>query len=360
MAFAVGSTNAGTTGAAGTTISWSHTIEANANKIVITITCNGTVSGVTVGGVSATQRSDANSGGNHAYTYTLDNPATGAQTIIVTKTSGVEVAAGSVTFIDAKAGIGAAPTATGFFVNPSNTVTTTGTGDGVCVDAIWSGNPPLTVGAGRTQIWNRPNYGGGARDGASSYESFTGGGNPSMDWTMSKDAWAWAAVEIQAAPIFTQTCTESVTWTDVFNQSRSRILSEASSWTDVLLTGVARALTLSETSTWTDVFTYVIARGQLMLESITWTDLFTRQVSAVKAEASTWTDVLEKQTTRPLTETATWTDVFNQSLSRILSEASTWTDRLRLFRNGLTTGIWSRTAKPTDQNSWSKTDKPDV
>lgn len=178
-----------------------------------------------------------------------------------------------------------------------------------------------------------------------------------------------------------KTLSESSAWTDVFTSSITKLLTEVSTWTDSILTSISRTLTeastwtdsvtvgklsfktLTESSVWTDIVTTTKSAGALLVEAVSWTDTMLRTLTRTLTETSTWTDALTtlRVKLKTLTDSSTWTDVLTKvkAANLTLTEAVTWTDKLNIIFNGLTAGIWKRSAKPTDQSDWDKTDLPD-
>lgn len=94
-------------GSSGTnSASWTHTMGTGAGGVlVVDIVTNGTITAVTYNGVSLTQVTGASNPTGNFYTYYLDSPSTGANTVSVTTSGGSVVTGSSVSYLGAKAGI---------------------------------------------------------------------------------------------------------------------------------------------------------------------------------------------------------------------------------------------------------------
>lgn len=171
-------------GAAGTTITFSHTCAVNAVLIVSVGAQDGVgVATVTYDGVAMTQVDDTNTN-MRTTQFVLLTPNSGAHNVVVTKDNGTDYAASSISFTGA-GGVSATNTANGNSASASGTITlnTATTGNGYVVSALAQANNPVTLpsytGAG-TQFVSRAN---GTDDFASSYTAFAAGGNVTDSWT---------------------------------------------------------------------------------------------------------------------------------------------------------------------------------
>jgi hypothetical protein len=74
------------------TITFSHTVNSNANRyIVVNIACtSGTIVSVTCGGVTMSQLKTTNNGSYYVYSYGMIAPGTGSQSIVITGSAGLE------------------------------------------------------------------------------------------------------------------------------------------------------------------------------------------------------------------------------------------------------------------------------
>lgn len=194
MAIAVDATSA-SSGTAGTTVTWSHT--CTGSDLVLVVLAGGTtlldVSDVTYNGVAMTEVASVGTQRDEKI-YVLEDPATGAHDIVVTKTSGEECDAGAISFTGASTSA-ATNTDNGFGTSQSLTVNTTNTGNGYVVSGVIINDPgSITYGGSGTE-WSNTTAG---NLGASFvYHSYSSGGNVSESWTSANNrAWATAGVEI--------------------------------------------------------------------------------------------------------------------------------------------------------------------
>ena len=203
MAIAVDATSEVFSTSADPTTTLSHTVAGSDRVLIVVVHTNGgTVSGVDYNGVPMTlaisQQNDVNAIWD--YIYYLSDPDTGTHNIEVTHTNGCDRAIGGISFTGANpsdpiGGTNSADDSSAGQTSFNTTVTTDGQ-DGFIVDVMRSNNP-LTVDGSQTRFMTQDSFNGNRSAGAS-YESFSGGANPSMDWTMtSTNLNTIAAVEVK-------------------------------------------------------------------------------------------------------------------------------------------------------------------
>lgn len=190
--------------------SWSHTVAAGSNRVLIvgvSLRNNSgqTVTGVTYGGTALTLIGAQNGGTNSVRVelWRLVAPAAGTATVAVTVAARTVGGAISLTGVDQTNPIEASQFANGSNLSPSVTVTTVNNNAWVVDTLAHRLNPTVTVGAGQTQQWNAAT-GGGPVNGAGGSGSHEGpispvGGVP-MTWSMtSPQDWAIGAVALKPA-----------------------------------------------------------------------------------------------------------------------------------------------------------------
>ncbi|GAC1603610.1 MAG: hypothetical protein NVS3B29_08400 [Candidatus Saccharimonadales bacterium] len=168
-----------------TSLTWSHTVGAGANLLMVGFSYNaGTISSVTYNGVAMTQKSTVTNGTSITAMYYLVSPATGANNVVITLGSANSIIGGATSFIGADTVTPLGPAVTTGLSN-TNTITsgavTSAAGEivfdslGVALDVTAS------PGAGQTQGWfiHNPTAGdsggGSTKAGASSVTtSWTG------------------------------------------------------------------------------------------------------------------------------------------------------------------------------------------
>jgi hypothetical protein len=194
-----------------TTVSWSHTVGAGSNRILIVgvsivDTSENSVSSINYGGSALTRigTRNRNAGGYYYYTemWYLLSPANGTNTITVNISNSASIAAGAASF----AGVNlSSPLGTFVSANANNSAptvnATTVAGDMVIDTLTTIGNSTITtVGANQTIRWNpAPGGGAGWARGSGSTELATGG-TTTMSWSGSSSSnWTIGAVPIHAA-----------------------------------------------------------------------------------------------------------------------------------------------------------------
>lgn len=195
MAVTVDTTNVTNKTGSASSVSFSATVGATANMLVVSGGERATISAATPptwNGSNLTVLTGAdNGGGAHAKQCYIANPTTGTQTCVVTFTSSTNYAIFFIPLIGTAGTINgsAATTATGTSTAPSVTITTSATGE-LVIDSVSSGGV-VTVNGSQTQISNVTNANG---NGASSK---TGASSVTMSWSTASAAYAISAISVQ-------------------------------------------------------------------------------------------------------------------------------------------------------------------
>lgn len=207
----VDAVSAGTAVLSNTTISWSHTCAASANKLVVNVSVGSSaiatinISTVTYNGVSLSLIRE-NDDGNFEMvsSWYLDNPASGANTVVVTTNFTVQqLMAGASSWIGALAGAPAnSYTATGNTANPSVTVVDSASGDAVIGAYASDVGPTATTTNNGTTIYDAEDVSSDSDFAAQYYTA--SGANHVASWTCSASGagndWAIHAFAIKSAP----------------------------------------------------------------------------------------------------------------------------------------------------------------
>ena len=135
--------------------------------------------------------------------WALNNPLSGAETMEVRFTAGVNVIAGSISLfsVDQATPLGTPAGMPGASGNPRVSVTSAPCDVAVASVGVLGSNTGLGVGTGQTQQWNLSvGNGGNSLTGAGSTES--GAASVVMDWILGggNSTWAIAAVSVRATP----------------------------------------------------------------------------------------------------------------------------------------------------------------
>jgi len=204
------------------THTWSHTVGAGSNRVLVVGVSNRdgtrTVSTVTYGGVALTRIGLQNGAGtaNRVELWRLIAPATGTANIIVTLSGSTETVAGAVSYtgVDQTTPFGTFASASGTSTAPSVAVTSASGEVVMDVVAANGDSDGATVGTGQTQRWNDfTGTGGGDIHGAGSTEP--GAASVTMAWTLvASKAWAIGAVPVKPATCPTPTSTPTNTPTN--------------------------------------------------------------------------------------------------------------------------------------------------
>lgn len=143
---------------------------------------------------------------------------------------------------------------------------------------------------------------------------------------------------------YTQTLTETATFTPNAYKATIRNLSENPTFTVTLVKETIR--TLSETATFTETFIRDIVKT--LTENITFTDTLVRAISRTFTESATFTVSLVKGINKTLTETATFTISFIKRLGRT---ATNWIKQIAtaggFTKQTPTPSTWTK-EEPTD------------
>lgn len=143
-------------------------------------------------------------------------------------------------------------------------------------------------------------------------------------------AWAAAGSDIAVASAggssFTQTCTETITWSDTLARLTSKSLADTLTPSDVLVRMTGKLMA----DTWTPSDVLTRQAGKALPDMITLTDAVSRAMGKPLADSITLTDTLTRLTSKPLTETVTFSDVLTsvKVFLRTLTESITWSDTL--------------------------------
>jgi len=192
-------------------LTWTHTCGASANKLVVlvgsghAVAFDRTVSAVTYNGVSLTLVGASDDGNfQRVEIWQLHNPPTGsAYTVSVTWNgagSGLDLAGGSISFIDAAATLGTLYGDTNNLANPSVTVVDSASGDIVVSVMANDVGPDGNSTPGATVIYDREDVDLDSDYGAQ-YQTASGA-NTVASWTAvapTSGAWAIAGVAVKAA-----------------------------------------------------------------------------------------------------------------------------------------------------------------
>ena len=210
--YAGSSTSSGTT-TASTSLSWSHTVAAGANRIlVVSVGVNGdstNISGVTYGGQALTRLGTASKGGGGGVKnelWYLVAPTVGTANVVVTTGASVSIVAGATTYYGVDQ---ATPYGPAYAVGDSgNTITgptvTSTVGELVVDSVVIRDRSILTAGAGQTAMWTRTASGAQNLHGGSSTEP--GAASVPMTWTAGGTGsgagdWAIVAAALRPAPV---------------------------------------------------------------------------------------------------------------------------------------------------------------
>ncbi len=155
--------SASASGALVTTLTWSHTVGAGTNQVLIVGTSiflsnkNNTVSGVTYGGVPLTSAGSIAGTRTRAQIWYLVSPAQGTANVVATLSAAADIAAGSTSFngVDPATPLGAFASATGSTAAPS-VIAQTIAGASIVIDTLAAEGDSLnaTAGPGQTAQWN--------------------------------------------------------------------------------------------------------------------------------------------------------------------------------------------------------------
>lgn len=200
MAIAVDAVSTGSQDS-GVSFTWSHTCTGSNLLLLVSVVVPSavTITSVTYNAVSMTSVGSAdNASGGKVQIFRLINPATGANSVVVTPDHNGPAAAGAISFtgVDQTTPLGTPATATGNSATPSVSVTSA-TGE-MAYDSIVSttGGLVYTAGAGQTErhAANNPAFDVRLR---SSTEA--GAATVVMDWSVT-GAFQWASIGVSVMP----------------------------------------------------------------------------------------------------------------------------------------------------------------
>lgn len=202
MALAVDATDAGQNGAAGTTITLSHTCSGDDRLLIVCAfsqNSNQTITGITYNSIAMTQAAVVtNATYRFAYIWYLIDPATGANDIVITKPSGELLRITGISFTGAHQTdpIGATGSSDRVAGSPTHPEVTVNTNDatGFVVGIAGTRGSVSASDSGQTDFQNASL---GITNALAAYESFTGSSNPSIGWTAASDGWGSVGVEIR-------------------------------------------------------------------------------------------------------------------------------------------------------------------
>src|SRR2546427_2692182 len=198
---------ASSAGGSATPLTWSHTVAAGSNGLLIVGVSTGdavtTHNTVTYNTVPMTKISEVTGASDRVSIWTLVNPATGTKSVVVTLSAATNVKGGATSWtnVNQTTPVGTAATNTGSSNFPS--VTVASAAEEVVHDTIGANadtdEGAVTADAGQTERWNIRT----THTGAGSTE--VGAASVTMSWTMVKNtSWAIVGVPIKPAHVFTK------------------------------------------------------------------------------------------------------------------------------------------------------------
>src|SRR3989442_7436342 len=196
---------ASSAGGSATPLTWSHTVAAGSNGLLIVGVSTGdavtTHNTVTYNTVPMTKISEVTGASDRVSIWTLVNPATGTKSVVVTLSAATNVKGGATSWtnVNQTTPVGTAATNTGSSNFPS--VTVASAAEEVVHDTIGANadtdEGAVTADAGQTERWNIRT----THTGAGSTE--VGAASVTMSWTMVKNtSWAIVGVPIKPAHVF--------------------------------------------------------------------------------------------------------------------------------------------------------------
>lgn len=337
MAFSLDATSQ-VDGLAGTTVTWSHTIGAGSNRLLVVLISgrsSANVSGVTFDGVALTQvgstRDDSSTDTSIWY---LTAPNTGAHNIVITKASGQDCDAGGISYIDALIDVASFTNNSGMSTTPSITVTPNHA-DGHILGVLGlNDSGTLTYTGPGTEFFSQgfdPRYRG-------AYGAFTGGASITHSWTSSNNrAWTVAGVEVYPAGTnYSLPLSETITLVDIISRQTGKKFIEAVTLVDIVVRTIGRRLIevvtivdllrrvpqrrLIEAITIVDVITTARVRVANLSEIITIVDFCRRTLNRTLTEAITIVDTCARISGRSITflETLLLSDILVKGLTRAI------------------------------------------
>lgn len=199
MAVAIDSANNGTQATTSTTMTWSHTCTGSNLMLVVFIAgMTDTAPSVKYNNVSMTHQDTVLDGSTGIYVFTLANPSTGANNVVMTAGANSRYAGNSVSLTGATLGTISKSGPSGAS-NPSFTAVTSSTGSGFVVDGLKGRDgASSSAGAGQTRYSIQEYFNSGSNACLNaSYEAFSSGNDVTMSWTHGLDTWIWIGVELK-------------------------------------------------------------------------------------------------------------------------------------------------------------------
>lgn len=199
MAIAVDNTTSAD-GSAGTTLTIPHTCTGIDLVLALFVASEDSTVTAAYDGDAMTQVAIYTDQFPRVFMFVLDDPNTGANNIVITKDSGIEVYGAGISFTGAES---YDATAQNDGISTSATITTnTNRSNGYVVSGIGAVNPTSITYTGSGTNWGFQEYGN--RDLEAAYTSFSGGGNVTDTWTLGvSNDWTMLGVEIyEKAPDF--------------------------------------------------------------------------------------------------------------------------------------------------------------
>lgn len=199
MAIALDTTS-GNNGSAGTTVTFSHTCTGTDLMLVVFVAVQSGTPSVTYNGVSMTQVAVESSGNPLTYMFVLENPATGAHDVVVTKGSGVQTGANAISFTGAQS-YDDTSTAAGNSTSASCTVQTNRSSGYTVVGVVATNPSSLTYTGSGTAFGARQQNTANPNLMACAYQSFSGGSDNTETWTLGVSReWSMCGIEIYQVP----------------------------------------------------------------------------------------------------------------------------------------------------------------
>jgi hypothetical protein len=204
MAITIDSTSSAT-GTAGTTLTYSHTVGAGENRVLLVMmgiddSTPGFPSSVTYNGVSLTQLGGLGSANSPMLTdgWFLVNPDTGTHDIVITKDSGRPTASSAISMFGALTPLQADSDGNFADAATSAPLTLDASASGMLFDCITTSLAAPTADGSQTAFGAANNF-SGTIDYSSSYKTVAAG-TPSMTWTFLLSDYVHGGVFIADAP----------------------------------------------------------------------------------------------------------------------------------------------------------------
>lgn len=187
------------------TLTFAHTCSGINRVLIVGVACNGYVlTSVTYAGVGMTKKAEASESSGYAYIWSLIDPATGANNIVITSSDEyANIEAGGISFINAiqDTPIGGTATSSGSGTQAAPNITSQFSEsilvdclrcDGVSTDTLTASNS--------TKRWDQYTAGYTGRGAGSSVVKAVAGAYQFV-WNFNRTLiWAWAGVEVKGIP----------------------------------------------------------------------------------------------------------------------------------------------------------------